>query len=337
MANPWAAAAYGAPTQFVDPGDVHEFKPSRIVSYYLNVDGFQLEFDPLIDSSRVLDPGPLRVDYPHAGILNTNAFLIRYPSTATNPNRARSRWTYYHFLSEFSASFEVEADSQAEKQTLSLSGPLKACSRTVSVAYLNDYWDEVRGGRNVYLDRLHLRNAVGRIISRHELEELGPSGDCNRATGDHYAMWCSGSIEVTIDIPTSGDHTVEIVVWAEQAGEDLPKLRVTVNSDAKTSVGAAIIRNKLVELHDKLLGVQVAPDSPDVETAYRLFVDVWQRNLRSQDMEVNFRWLCDWEGDLFYAPFAGNVAFFEKYYQRMLVVNGVDAQTNSHTVGIVHN
>ena len=41
--------------------------------------------------------------------------------------------------------------------------------------------------------------------------------------------------------------------------------------------------------------------------------------------------------NVFYAPFAQNVTFFEKYYQRMLVINGVDAQTNSHTVGIVHN
>ena len=42
-------------------------------------------------------------------------------------------------------------------------------------------------------------------------------------------------------------------------------------------------------------------------------------------------------GDLLYAPFANNAAFFEKYHSRMLVINGVDAQTNSHTVGIVHN
>ena len=42
-------------------------------------------------------------------------------------------------------------------------------------------------------------------------------------------------------------------------------------------------------------------------------------------------------GSISYAPFANNVTFFEKYYQRMLVINGVDAQTNSHTVGIVHN
>ena len=42
-------------------------------------------------------------------------------------------------------------------------------------------------------------------------------------------------------------------------------------------------------------------------------------------------------GNIAYAPFARNVAFFEKYHRRMLVINGVDAQTNSHTVGIVHN
>ena len=42
-------------------------------------------------------------------------------------------------------------------------------------------------------------------------------------------------------------------------------------------------------------------------------------------------------GNIAYAPFAKNVPFFEKYHDRMLVINGVDAQTNSHTVGIVHN
>lgn len=42
-------------------------------------------------------------------------------------------------------------------------------------------------------------------------------------------------------------------------------------------------------------------------------------------------------GNIAYAPFARNAAFFEKYHRRMLIINGVDAQTNSHTVGIVHN
>lgn len=42
-------------------------------------------------------------------------------------------------------------------------------------------------------------------------------------------------------------------------------------------------------------------------------------------------------GNLTYAPFGNNNAFFQKYYRDILVVNGVDAQTNSHTTGITHN
>lgn len=56
--------------------------------------------------------------------------------------------------------------------------------------------------------------------------------------------------------------------------------------------------------------------------------------------EIN-RWARSGEiqqaGNLSYAPFADNARFFEKYYQDMLVINGVDAQTNSHSVGVVHN
>ncbi len=42
-------------------------------------------------------------------------------------------------------------------------------------------------------------------------------------------------------------------------------------------------------------------------------------------------------GNLSYAPFAKNQAFFEKYHRMMLVINGVDAQTNAHSVGVTHN
>ncbi len=42
-------------------------------------------------------------------------------------------------------------------------------------------------------------------------------------------------------------------------------------------------------------------------------------------------------GNIAYASFAANAAFFDKYYRDMLVINGVDAQTNSHTVGVLHN
>jgi len=44
-------------------------------------------------------------------------------------------------------------------------------------------------------------------------------------------------------------------------------------------------------------------------------------------------------GNIPYAPLpnAGNEAFFNKYHEHMLVINGVDCQSNSHRVGPTHN
>ena len=97
MANPWAAEAYGASTTFDDPYDPHEFRPTDILSYYRRCEG-QVRDDDNMLGPRYSDPGPCATDYPHAGVLSTKAFLQRYPTTATNRNRARSRWAYYHFL-----------------------------------------------------------------------------------------------------------------------------------------------------------------------------------------------------------------------------------------------
>jgi hypothetical protein len=42
-------------------------------------------------------------------------------------------------------------------------------------------------------------------------------------------------------------------------------------------------------------------------------------------------------GNLFYAPVANNAAFFERFGRDMLVINGVDSQTNSHETGKLFN
>lgn len=39
------------------------------------------------------------------------------------------------------------------------------------------------------------------------------------------------------------------------------------------------------------------------------------------------------KGNIKYAPFANNKAFFEKHSSKMLVINGVDSQTNAHGIG----
>jgi hypothetical protein len=37
-----------------------------------------------------------------------------------------------------------------------------------------------------------------------------------------------------------------------------------------------------------------------------------------------------------YAPFASNASFFNNHHEKMLVVNGLDTQTNAHTAGVRH-
>ncbi|MBV1876944.1 MAG: DUF1588 domain-containing protein [Pseudomonadales bacterium] len=97
MANPWTNSTIGGTANFNDITDVSEFQPAKIQAYYRDDDSKLVDFER--DAGPyILDPGNLITQYPHAGILNTPAFLRRYPSTATNRNRARARWTFQHFL-----------------------------------------------------------------------------------------------------------------------------------------------------------------------------------------------------------------------------------------------
>lgn len=50
---------------------------------------------------------------------------------------------------------------------------------------------------------------------------------------------------------------------------------------------------------------------------------------RTQDVQT--------AGNIAYAPLGQNSTFFNKYHNHMMVINGVDMQTNSHTVGVLHN
>jgi len=83
MVNPYSAAVYGGNVTFTNPTDAEEWREGKITEYYRC--NFCGQNSPANWS--------IPTDYPHAGILNSPAFLARFPSTETNRNRARSRWT----------------------------------------------------------------------------------------------------------------------------------------------------------------------------------------------------------------------------------------------------
>ena len=168
MANPWAAAAYGASTRFVDPDDMHEFKPSRIAKYYRQGEGYEREFDRLIGAERIINPGPLRTVYPHAGMLNTTAFLYRYPTTATNRNRARSRWTYYHFLG-----LDIEKSARRTTDPEALADTNNPTLRNSACTVCHRVMDPVAGAFQNYSDDGYYRYSWGGQDSLDDLYKQG--------------------------------------------------------------------------------------------------------------------------------------------------------------------
>ena len=206
MANPAAAKAYGASTPFNDPLDLTEFQPSEIVSYYRDDDSK----DKVVAFSEgsvvhVRDPGNLRTDYPHSGVLNTTTFLYRYPSTATNRNRARSRWTYYHFLGldvEKSASRTTDPDALADTNNPTMHNP--ACTVCHSVL------DPVAGAFQNYGDEGLYRDQWGGM---HSLDYL------------YRQQYAAGKATHEITSMALSSHQTVTVTGTLQAGRELLELQ----------------------------------------------------------------------------------------------------------------
>ncbi|MDG1115424.1 MAG: DUF1588 domain-containing protein, partial [Pseudomonadales bacterium] len=87
------------------------------------------------------------IEYPHAGVLNTPAFLHRYPSTETNRNRARARWTFYHFLG-----VDIEKSAPRSTEPAALSDSDNPTMRNPACTVCHQILDPVAGSFQFYGD-----------------------------------------------------------------------------------------------------------------------------------------------------------------------------------------
>ena len=102
MVNQFSAMAYRADVTFDEPmydddgfydrSRLNTFKPAKNSGHIPSIE------DNVVDEDSGIYSIAEYHDWPHAGVLSTPAWLSRYPSTDTNRNRARARWTYYQFL-----------------------------------------------------------------------------------------------------------------------------------------------------------------------------------------------------------------------------------------------
>ncbi|MXY56162.1 MAG: DUF1588 domain-containing protein [Gammaproteobacteria bacterium] len=194
MANPFAAEAYGANAEFDDESDDHEFKPSRFAAYYLE-DGSRSYYNVPRCGSYVTYAGDLRLDYPHAGILNTTTFLKRFPTTPTNRNRARARWTYYHFLGvdvEQLAARTTDPDALADTDNPTMKNP--ACTGC------HDVLDPMAGAFQNYDEDGHYRsNFGGRDSLDHYYKNDPPGADEAVVEADSWELRETVTIRTHLD------------------------------------------------------------------------------------------------------------------------------------------
>jgi len=123
MVNPSLSTFYRSSASF-NNNDPYEMVPAKLQGFMLNDETFTSDYTETF-GLEIHTEGPI-ITWPHAGILNDPAFLLRYPSTATNRNRARSRWTQYFFLDfdiEKSAARTNDPDALADTDNPTMKNP----------------------------------------------------------------------------------------------------------------------------------------------------------------------------------------------------------------------
>ncbi len=147
MMNPYSAEIYNSSLEFSDPDNYDEWKPGEITDYFRCTQCSQINPDIIYDIPTI---------YPHAGVLNSPAFLSRFPSTETNRNRARARWAYYFFLG-----VDIEAISERTTDQAALQDLNNPTLNNPNCIVCHDIMDPVAGAFQNYSDDGFYRNQPG--------------------------------------------------------------------------------------------------------------------------------------------------------------------------------
>ena len=180
------------------------------------------------------------------------------------------------------------------KAAYSVAGRLTAGTKTVFLKFPNDFAN-ASGDRNLHLDRLDLRDASGEVVQTIELETL-PAQECNKPDSGHYALYCAGWVQTTVDIATTGNYSLDVLAWADQHGAEAAKLHVVVEAEDAVPTGADAIKRQLAELHEKLLDLRLPAAAEEIDNAYALFLEVWQRH--RQTAQPSPSTTCKWDSDI---------------------------------------
>ncbi|BDX05523.1 FG-GAP repeat domain-containing protein [Planctobacterium marinum] len=143
MLNPFTNVALRGDAEVVGD-DAWEFAPGQMTGAMIHDESFDGEWTQF--GLNITSEGS-NIDWPHAGLLNDLAWLNRYPSTATNRNRARSRWTYYHFLD-----FDIEKSAQRTQDPDALADTNNPTLNNANCTVCHQTLDPIAGAYQDYGD-----------------------------------------------------------------------------------------------------------------------------------------------------------------------------------------
>ncbi|MFT6435152.1 MAG: hypothetical protein ACJAVI_003204 [Candidatus Azotimanducaceae bacterium] len=207
---------------------------------------------------------------------------------------------------EFSRSFEVTGIGPEEALVYISTGQISVGNRTLNISFLNDFYSEDLGDRNLIVDRLTISDSTGEIAFRLELEDIeshpgaiigcgAPYFSGASGTVDAFNIWSECSLTIPVDISKEDDYRISVEAYGQQAGPELTQMQVSIESNdpySGVSAGGQAIKQKLVEWHERLLGETLSIDDPEIQASYNLLVETWEARLLSE----NPSWA--WNGDI---------------------------------------
>ena len=161
MMNPFLNYWMEGSASFAETDGREVFKPSRIEGYYYP-DALEIvNYRPSNSNSTYKVVGRPLADYPHSGILTDFGFLSRYPTTATNRNRARARWVFYYFLG-----IDIEKSSQRPTDEAALTDRNNPTMNNPNCTVCHALLDPVAGAFQNWGDFNFYRNNGGDVLDR---------------------------------------------------------------------------------------------------------------------------------------------------------------------------
>jgi hypothetical protein len=182
MVNQFTAMAYQADVDFDNPitddngfynrRHLNTFKPAKNLGHipFTNENNFDQESGEYTVTEYH--------EWPHSGVLTMPAWLGRYPSTDTNRNRARARWTYYHFLG-----VDIEKSAPRSTDPVALADTNNPTMNNPACTVCHERMDPVAGAYQSFGDQGHYLNQHGGLDSLPEFYK-----NPQRADGDLYEL-----------------------------------------------------------------------------------------------------------------------------------------------------